>query len=151
MSPYTPAYGYAGFYNRISAWVLDSIILTFLYGIVGYLWQHFDPAFLGWETNYEVVLRVMLWFYLLSLFYFAAMESSSYQGTIGALRRKIIITDLAGQRIGFFRATVRHLLQIVSILPFYAGFLGILFTSKKQALHDFLSGCLVVNAQAPRS
>jgi|GEM_PF-3227115 uncharacterized RDD family membrane protein YckC len=48
----------------------------------------------------------------------------------------IAITDLNGNRISVSRATKRFVGRILESLPFFAGFLPILFDNKKQGIHD---------------
>jgi uncharacterized RDD family membrane protein YckC len=55
------------------------------------------------------------------------------------------MTDMAGQRIGFLRATVRHFSKILSSMLFLIGYIMIAFTARKQGLHDLIAACLVVN------
>lgn len=77
--------------------------------------------------------------------YFAAMESSPLQGTLGKLALRIKVTDLGGDRIGFGKATGRYFGKFLSALLLFAGFIMAAFTERKQGLHDKLAGCLVVN------
>ena len=79
--------------------------------------------------------------------YFAAMESSPLQGTLGKLALQIRVTDLGGGRIGFGQATGRYFGKFLSALLLFAGFVMAAFTERKQGLHDKLAGCLVVNRQ----
>jgi len=57
----------------------------------------------------------------------------------------IRVTDLNGNRISFGRATGRYFAKIVSSLTFMIGYIIAGFTDRKQALHDMIAGCLVVN------
>jgi uncharacterized RDD family membrane protein YckC len=77
--------------------------------------------------------------------YYALMESSSYQGTVGKMVLGIKVTDLNGNRIGFGRATGRHFGKIISGLILCVGYIMVAFTQKRQGLHDIMAGCLVVN------
>ena len=76
--------------------------------------------------------------------YHAVMESSSFQATFGKKVLGMAVTDLAGQRISFARATGRHFGKFLSGVIMNIGFIMAAFTEKKQALHDMLAGCLVV-------
>ncbi|MDQ4145883.1 MAG: hypothetical protein M3198_19480, partial [Actinomycetota bacterium] len=59
------------------------------------------------------------------------------------------VTDLEGKRVTFAKATGRFFLKVLSIYPVpLVGIVLAAFTKRKQALHDVLSGCLVVNATA---
>ena len=76
--------------------------------------------------------------------YWAGLESSGLQATLGKRVVGLMVTDMAGQRISFGRATGRYFGKILSAMLFYVGFLMAAFTDKKQALHDMLAGTLVV-------
>jgi len=82
---------------------------------------------------------------ILGWVYFAIMESSSTQGTLGKMALGIKVTDLEGSRVGFGKATGRHFGKIISALILLIGFIMVAFTQKKQGLHDMMAGCLVVN------
>jgi uncharacterized RDD family membrane protein YckC len=77
------------------------------------------------------------------------MESSPLQATIGKRYLGLIVTDLAGNRISFWRATARHFGKVVSVLTFGIGFLMAAFTAKKQALQDIVAKCLVLRGPRP--
>ena len=75
--------------------------------------------------------------------YEAALESSSYQATLGKMIFGMKVTDLAGNRISFARATGRHFAKLISGLVLCIGFIMVGFTERKQGLHDLLAGTLV--------
>jgi len=76
--------------------------------------------------------------------YFALMLSSSKQATLGMMAVGLRITDLQGRRISFARATGRHFASLVSQITLFIGYLFILWTEKKQTLHDLMAGTLVL-------
>lgn len=75
--------------------------------------------------------------------YFALMESSKFQGTVGKLALGIIVTDVDGNKISFARATGRYFSKILSGFILMIGYIMAGFTEKKQALHDIIAGTLV--------
>ena len=75
--------------------------------------------------------------------YFALMESSRWQGTLGKLAMGIKVTDLNGQRISFGRATGRYFLRAVSVVLLMFGYL-VSFSGKKQTWHDYIAKTLMV-------
>ena len=81
---------------------------------------------------------------LVQWLYYALMESSPKQGTLGKMAIGLKVTDLSGNRISFGRATGRYFGRILSGLILDIGFLMIVFTAKKQGLHDIIAGTLVV-------
>ena len=92
-------------------------------------------------------VTIMAMFLLLAAghwLYYTLMESSRYQATLGKIVVGAIVTDLNGSRISFARANGRFFGKWISGAIFDIGFLIAAFTDKKQALHDILAGCLVI-------
>jgi uncharacterized RDD family membrane protein YckC len=129
-----PTY-YAGFWKRFAAILIDGIILGIVGGIVS--------AIFGVPSGGPVGT-------LFGWLYFATMESSSYQATLGKLILGIRVTDLQGQRTSFARATLRYFAKIISALILMIGFLMAAWTERKQALHDMIAGTLVVTVNGDR-
>ena len=78
------------------------------------------------------------------LLYFAVFTASAWQATPGKRWFGIKVTDLEGRRITFGRSLTRAIASILS----WAVFVGLLmaaFTPRRQALHDFLAGTVVVS------
>ncbi len=144
---------YAGFWLRFIALLIDSIILSLANAMI------LTPVFTGLlaidapEIVYGENLAILMApYYLLSnaislvggFLYYALMESSSQQGTIGKMALGLVVTDLDGKPISFVKATGRYFAKILSAMIFLIGYIMAAFTSKKQALHDMLSGSLVL-------
>jgi uncharacterized RDD family membrane protein YckC len=75
--------------------------------------------------------------------YAAGLESSPWQGTIGKQLTGLVVTDEAGQRIGFIRATGRHAAKYLSALPVFLGFMAALSNPQRLTWHDRLAGTRV--------
>ena len=82
-----------------------------------------------------------------NMLYHVIMESSRYQGTLGKIVVGAKVTNSKGERLSLGAALVRHFARLLSMLPCFAGYLLILKTAKHQALHDKLSGSLVIKIQ----
>ena len=81
---------------------------------------------------------------LLTWLYHALMESSEWQATLGKKVLGLVVTDMAGRRVSFGRATGRHFAKIITnMVPAFIGYIMAGFTERKQALHDMIAGCLV--------
>lgn len=76
--------------------------------------------------------------------YYAIMESSKLQGTLGKMALGIKVTKITGEKITFGRATGRFFAKgfLSSILCI--GYIIAFFTEKKQALHDLIASTIVV-------
>lgn len=135
---------YAGFWRRVAAVIIDGLILSVVT-------VPLTLAFGGGDSYAEAVrsspassvTTVVTWLY------YALMESSAKQATIGKMALGIIVTDLEGRRVGFGKATGRYFAKILSGLILGIGFLMVAFTQRKQGLHDILAGTLVIRGQAP--
>jgi uncharacterized RDD family membrane protein YckC len=90
------------------------------------------------------LLAIRLLALMLSWIYYASMESSTWQATLGKKILGLKVTDLVGNRISFARASGRFFGKILSGMILGIGFLMAGFTARKQALHDILAGCLVL-------
>lgn len=128
---------YAGFWRRFAAFIIDGLLLSAVsvpltLGIGG------DDPYGAAGSGANSISTVIGWLY------YALMESSSKQGTLGKMALGIVVTDLDGRRIGFGKATGRYFAKILSALIIGIGFLMIAFTERKQGLHDILAGALVV-------
>ena len=119
----------AGFWLRLAAYVIDTILfLIGFFVLVGIL----GPLGL-------VLAIVGVWLY------YAGLESSDAQATLGKRAMGIIVTDLLGERLTFGRATGRFAARIVTgLIPFAIGYIMAGFTKHKQALHDMIASTLVI-------
>jgi uncharacterized RDD family membrane protein YckC len=81
---------------------------------------------------------------ILGWLYYALMEGSPKQATLGKMALGIVVTDVQGRRVSFARATARHSGKWISSLIPCIGFLIVAFAEKKQGLHDIMADCLVV-------
>jgi len=79
--------------------------------------------------------------------YYALLESSSRQATIGKMALGIIVIDEEGGQITFGKATVRYFAKILSALLLFVGYLMVAFTQRKQGLHDLIAETLVINKE----
>lgn len=145
---------YAGFWLRFVAWIIDRIILQVASWIILLPFMAslgFEGFFRGRPPRPEEVFgivahafRFVFIMIAVSWLYYALLESSSWQGTLGKKALGLEVTDLAGRRVSFGRATGRYFGRIISGLILCVGFIMAGFTERKQALHDILAGCLVI-------
>lgn len=148
----TPLSGrYAGFWLRLVACVIDGMILLVPTMIISIFSQATVALIVPEsEQGLRLILHMLLYYpiyYGFLIPYFALFEASSLQGTPGKLALGLIVTDLDGNRLSVWRALLRNLTKIFSDLTFIAFSIGYVIsglTPRKQALHDLMSGCLVI-------
>jgi uncharacterized RDD family membrane protein YckC len=91
-----------------------------------------------------------IWTLLLSVFltfaYFALMEGSPIQATIGKRALGLKVTDSNGCRLGLARSAFRQLMKAAELLTSGLTYLIAAFTPRRQALHDIFAGTLVLRA-----
>lgn len=144
-----PFIGYAGFWRRVGAYILDTIlvqVVTVAAGFaVGILLGIVGAATGNKDLVQEVAGRLMAPVgFFIAIAYYAGLESSSWQATLGKQALGIKVTDLEGRRISFGRAVGRLFGKIPSGLILGIGFLMVAFTERKQGLHDMMADTLVV-------
>jgi len=140
---------YGGFWIRVVAAIIDSIILRVLVAPVAIVFGSLGLAggvmtgipHIGLHLLGGGITVVLLLFG--SWLYEAFMESSSYQATLGKMIFGMKVTDLNGNRISFARATGRHFARWLSVFTLFIGYIMVGFTERKQGLHDMLAGTLV--------
>ncbi len=129
---------YAGFWIRFGAAWIDGLILRVLAARFAYAIASFSKANLE-----EVQLLTNGSVIFIGWLYFAFLESSSEQTTLGKQAFGIFVTDLDGGHISFFRASGRFLVKLLAA-PFLVGYFMAAFTKKHQALYDLIASTLVV-------
>lgn len=136
---------YAGFWRRLAAAILDLVILIVPMFVLGLVVALITGPKSQATAAADLSTLVVLWLY------FAIMESSRKQATLGKLAFGMRVVDLGGNRISFLRASARFLAKIFSTLSLALGYLMAAFTRRKQALHDMVTSCLVVNREVAPS
>jgi len=150
-----PIAGYGGFWLRFVAFIVDSIVVRVVafpfiaaLGALGILHggirlDHMEnptpeqvAAFAAAGLGFAVVFVVLNWLYE------ALLTSSAWQATLGKKMLNLRVTDEAGNRISFARASGRYFAKFLSTF-LMIGFIMAAFTDRKRALHDILAGTLV--------
>ncbi len=156
---------YAGFGQRLLAFIIDGIIIGIVYTVIltpimtviglgiaseaqnmqGLSEDEATAATVGMVGSIlAAVGTAILAIYAIQLLYYAIMESSKYQASVGKLAMGIKVVDLNGNRVSFGTAFIRAIGKILSGAIMYIGYLMAAFTEKKQGLHDMIASTLVV-------
>lgn len=159
--PTSKSYPYAGFWRRVWAFLIDSVIIGVISGVIAVpvLWvqvkkiialgatagdasQLPPDVFLSYMGS---IFGIQLFGFLALWLYNACMESSAKQATLGKMALGIKVVDEKGERIGFGRATGRAFGKILSNMILYFGNYMAGYTSCKQSLHDIITTTYVVD------
>ena len=143
MEPLNKIPQHAGFWKRLASFIIDAIILAIVTVIIRAILL---PAFPNRGAGFAFFLLfsgpICLIF---GWVYYALMESSRVQATLGKMALGIKVTDMQEKRLSFGKSTGRYFAKILSAIILCIGFLMIIWTKKKQGLHDMLAKTLVVN------
>jgi uncharacterized RDD family membrane protein YckC len=156
---------YSGFGRRFGALCIDGPLRFALGLAVVFLPMRFlvvslasesgsaDPNYL-WRTMPTLDKIFVFAFWLVAAIvvpwlYTALQECSLRRATLGKRLLGIQVTDLTGGRVSFGRASGRFFARLLP--TFGIGYLVMLFTSKKQALHDLIASCLIIRAARPNA
>ncbi|MDR0734173.1 MAG: RDD family protein, partial [Elusimicrobiota bacterium] len=155
---------YAGFWKRVFAFYIDAIIL-FPLGILNKIALPKEIAFGDFsEVNIGFAVPLLIISSMIHIVYKCGLESSPWQATIGKKIMGIKVTDSDFNRINLLTAIIRNFWLLLSLFvnpaivlfhtltPLFAlsfiysiSCLMTAFTGKKQATHDMIAHCLVVN------
>lgn len=151
---------YAGFWLRFVAYVIDGLMCGLVIGvfvliliaIIGVGTLRGAGETFNDPDNFFAAPAVIFLFVaigVLAVFgtwlYYALLESSVHQGTLGKMALGLIVTDAEGKRVTFARASGRYFAKFITgLIPLCIGYIMAGFTQKKQALHDMIASCLVL-------
>ena len=117
-----------------------AVVFGLLAGVLGIAQADTDAVA---KTVGLVVAVIVTWLY------FALLESSDWQATFGKRALGMLVTHVNGDRISFWRASLRHFSKALSGAVFGTGFIMLVWTPQKQALHDGIAKTLVVRRLPP--
>lgn len=155
-----PRVEYAGFWLRFVAALIDGFVVGIPLIVLFFL--IFASAFPDLLRNQgdptALVFTFMPRFLLLGLvyiigawLYWAKMESSSWQATLGKKALGLYVTDLNGRPVSFGQASGRFWGgRGLGMVPYLGGLYFLIdcicagLTERKQAIHDMIASCLVL-------
>ena len=145
---------YAGFWKRVAANFIDSILVGVVGGVIGTVLGLFLGAFFGFGSGLEggayvwTQVIVNLISLAITAAYYAWFHASRHQATPGKLAIGIKVVRGDGEAISLARGVGRYFALILSSLLLGIGLLMAAFTQRKQALHDLICDTLVVDKWA---
>jgi len=149
---------YAGFTSRLIAYLIDTVIVVVGITVIWWLLNATIDLLkvrdvldaLGWTSKFDILLNpnddfVLRGFvFILGVGLYHVFFLTLANRTIGKAIMGLQVVPLSGGRIGIFRATLRYLGYIVSIIPLFFGFVWILFSRRRQGWHDKIARTCVV-------
>ncbi len=140
---------YAGLATRVVSFVVDAALITVVDVIVG-VGAALILSVLHIPHELRTILAVIgaAAFVLGSILYFVIFWSTTGQ-TPGARVMQIRVADANAGRVKPRWAVVRCIGVVLAALPLFAGFVPILFDSRRRGFQDWLARTAVVEAPGP--
>jgi uncharacterized RDD family membrane protein YckC len=124
---------YAGFWIRVLAFIIDTLVLVIPNIIINIVFSSISMPNFG-----------SVFIYLVSLAYYILM-TKKYGATIGKKALGIQVHSYKSNELSWGQLILRETIgKIISALIFLIGYIMIAFTKKKQALHDIMAGTVVI-------
>lgn len=124
---------YASVWKRFTAFLIDLAVFVILFWVFA---QTLNLA------TASLVLLVIVWLY------YALLESSPLQASLGKIIVGIKVVDKKGKKLSFWQATERILSKLITNVTFYFGFFIAAFDKKKRTLHDRVARSRVITKEA---
>jgi uncharacterized RDD family membrane protein YckC len=140
-----PPYAFAGWWSRLAAYLLDTILLLVPLAVMFGVLFAIDPD--DDSPVWVVVVIVYLASLVLPFVYFTVMHGNERGQTLGKRALGIRVVADGGGRLGYGRAFGRYAITFVFgifVLPIVIDYLWPLWDRKRQALHDKSAGSVVV-------
>ncbi len=138
---------YAGFFSRLAAYVLDSILVS-----IGLCIVKLPVWFVKLAVGDSALFRPVLFeytifdilYYLLTVAYFVLM--TYYCGaTVGKYLMKLRVVDVEGRKLSFMSVLLRETVgRYLSALIIYIGYIIVGVDNRKQGLHDKIADTCVI-------
>ncbi|WP_421940990.1 RDD family protein [Pedobacter sp.] len=132
---------FAAFDQRLLASVIDHFLIVIVYSVI------ILTSYIYIQEKQERIMAFLLPFplvFLIKLIYASFAEASKSQATIGKKLLNIKVTDLEGSRISIGISFVRNFSKILSVIPFFFGYLYSFLNKKNQCWHDIAANTLVI-------
>ncbi|MFT5710168.1 MAG: putative RDD family membrane protein YckC [Halioglobus sp.] len=136
---------YAGFWIRLSASLIDTVIFIIVLGIPFAIMFGIDfsegdasnTGFIAMLLQYVAPIVITVWFWV------------KYLGTPGKMLLKLQVVDAdTGHALSTPQAIGRYLGYYISTIPLMLGFIWVAFDRRKQGFHDKLARTVVIHTSS---
>jgi uncharacterized RDD family membrane protein YckC len=145
---------YAGFWRRLTAYFVDSIVLSILYIIVilalGFAINIFREFVLGQAPTQEFETSGLVsWLAGIAMFLVPAIIIIMFWKKYGATPGKMllgckIVDATTFQKLSYKQCIIRLIGYYLSAIILFIGYITIIFSKRKQGLHDKLANTIVI-------
>ena len=136
---------YAGFWSRYAALLIDIIIMRIViiplvFGIAFFL---VSLNLVEQNNEYIGMFIILLFSFIAFIFYFVFM-TYKFQATLGKMAVGIVVKGEDGKKLSLKKIIIREVFKIVQLIVFSFLFVLVVFTGKKQGLHDLAVKSVVI-------
>ena len=139
--PAAPAH--AGIATRAIALALDALVVALMLAVVTGVVAVIGSLVGGIRPHWLVGTLLAIGGYLIAAVYFSVFWSAAGQ-TPGMRVMRLRVRRADGRGISVLRALVRAAGLAAAIIPFFAGFIPVLFDGRRRGLPDYVAGTVVV-------
>jgi uncharacterized RDD family membrane protein YckC len=136
---------YAGFWVRVGAFVIDSVlVLCLIYPILVWVygWAYFDRSILAPSGLTDILVSYVLPAAAVIAFWI------SRQATPGKMALQLRVVDAkTGGTLTIGQSLIRYVGYYVSAIPLFIGLVWVAFDPRKQGWHDKLAGTVVIRSR----
>ena len=147
---------YAGFWVRFFAGLLDIVfllplflVLIYIFGVSEYQMVKVDDEFHAYSYLGASVKNRYIDFisYAISICYLGYFLATKKQATLDKRLMGIYVGNPNGSRLSGVKSVVRALASILTVFTLGLGFLLVVFTKEKTALHDIICNTRVFHGK----
>ena len=136
---------YAGAFTRLVAFIIDWVIVIGVFGFILAGGQFFLDLLFGINVDFGAASTIWYWLALTAWAFLYLVVGLTISGrSIGKAVAGLKVVTRQGLPIGPGRAAVRILAFPLNFLLMGLGFLGIVLGRERRAIHDVISGSVVV-------
>jgi uncharacterized RDD family membrane protein YckC len=138
---------YAGFWVRLCAFAIDSVILQLVFILLTPIHSHFGILSEISPQTTMAELMPTLFFAFSLMFFYDSFFVKNFSGTPGKIALGLAVVCSNGEAITWNRAFLRAFIGFFSSSLFGVGCLLAAFDIEKRALHDFMANTRVLKLQ----
>jgi uncharacterized RDD family membrane protein YckC len=140
---------YAGFVTRLAARVIDMLVISLIFTLIGFIAGLILNTLAPGNEVYRTVMAVIVIFVdvLVAFFYYVGswmLAGQSLGKSVMGLR--IVTTD--GDRIKWRHGLVRYFTTWISAMFLFLGYFWVLVDNRRRAWHDILAHTMVVYSES---
>jgi uncharacterized RDD family membrane protein YckC/ribosomal protein S27AE len=142
LMPHAARSHYAGFWMRLTAWILDRFIIFGLYLVLAIIF-----GLMAEITGYNAELsdsEMRSVAVIVDLLYFTFFIGK-YGATPAMMAGEMRAIRGDGEKVGYSLALVRFFASLLNLFTFGIGFIMIAFDEEKRGLHDRICNTRVIN------